>query len=170
MNQQQKYYAYDIETFPNVFSCVIQNIDTEESRVFEISSRKNDTIKFYKTLLWLSQTKKILVGYNNLGFDYPVIKYFLSFYNETLKGEETAKKLYEYANELINSKSNVTIDRRGINILQLDLMKVHHFDNKAKRVSLKILEFNMRSKNIEDLPFKPGTRIHQNELEYIRMK
>ena len=164
---QQKYYAYDIETFPNVFSCVIQNIDTGETRVFEISNRKNDAVKFYKTLLWLSQTKKILVGYNNLGFDYPVIKYFLSFYNENLTGGEIAKKLYEYANELIHSKSNVTIDRRGINILQLDLMKVHHFDNKAKRVSLKILEFNMRSKNIEDLPFKPGTKIEENDIDTL---
>lgn len=164
---QQKYYAYDIETFPNVFSCVIQNIDTGDTRVFEISSRKNDSVKFYKTLLWLSQSKKILVGYNNLGFDYPVIKYFLSFYNENLKGEEIVKKLYEYANTLITNKTNSFDIKSPFHISQLDLMKVHHFDNKAKRVSLKILEFNMRSKNIEDLPFKPGTTIKDDQIDTL---
>ena len=164
---QQKYYAYDIETFPNVFSCVIQNIDTSEIRVFEISSRKNDTIKFYKTLLWLSQAKKTLVGYNNLGFDYPVIKYFLSFYNENLDPQDIAKKLYEYANEIIRSKTNIPYDKRGVQILQLDLLKVHHFDNKAKRVSLKILEFNMKSQNIEDLPFNPGTTLKDEQIDTL---
>ncbi|MEA3353674.1 MAG: hypothetical protein U9Q33_07665 [Campylobacterota bacterium] len=167
MNQESKYYAYDIETFPNVFSCVIQNIDTGDVRVFEVSSSKNDAIKFYKTLQWLSTSKKILVGYNNLGFDYPVLKYFISLYSQNLDGETLANKLYKYANDLIKDRSTVSNIKSHIHISQLDLMKLHHFDNKAKMVSLKILEFNMRSQNIEDLPFKPGTTIEENQIDTL---
>jgi len=164
---QQKYYAYDIETFPNVFSCTIQNIETNTIRVFEISTRKNESVKFYKTLLWLSQSQKTLVGYNNLGFDYPVIRYFSSIFNKNLDGEIIAKKLYEYANSIIKDRANIIYEKKSISILQLDLMKVHHFDNKAKRVSLKVLEFNMRSQNIEDLPFNPGTKLKEQDIDTL---
>lgn len=167
MNQESKYYAYDIETFPNVFSVVIQNITTSDVRVFEISTRKNESERLYKTLQWLSRSKKILVGYNNLGFDYPVLKYFISIFALKLSGEEIAKKIYEYANELIKNRNSYNDIKSPFHISQLDLMKVHHFDNKAKMVSLKILEFNMRSKNIEDLPYKPGTVLQENQIDTL---
>ena len=56
-----KYYIYDVETFPNIFTCVIQNTQSKELRVFEISSRVNDLSKFLKTLEWLSENEKILI-------------------------------------------------------------------------------------------------------------
>ena len=37
---------------------------------------------------------------------------------------------------------------------QLDLFLIHHFDNRARSTSLKVLEFNMRADNISDLPFR----------------
>ncbi|MEA3554121.1 MAG: hypothetical protein U9R39_06965 [Campylobacterota bacterium] len=138
--------------------------------MFEISSRVNDTVKFYKTLLWLSKVQKIMVGYNNLGFDYPVLQHFISLYSQNLDGEALAFELYKYANEIIKNRSAHTYssnNKKSIHISQLDLMKLHHFDNKAKMVSLKTLEFNMRSQNIEDLPFKPGTTIDQNQIDTL---
>ena len=47
---------------------------------------------------------------------------------------------------------------------QVDLYKIHHFDNDARRTSLKKLEFNMRSKTIQDLPYKPGTILTKDEI------
>ncbi len=35
---------------------------------------------------------------------------------------------------------------------QIDLFKIHHFDNKNRRVSLKRLEFEMDLENIEEMP------------------
>ena len=167
MNQESKYYAYDIETFPNVFSIVIQNITTSDVRVFEISTRKNESERFFKTLQWLSRSKKILVGYNNLGFDYPVLKYFISIFALKLSGEEITNKIYTYANELIKNRNSYNDIKSPFHISQLDLLKLHHFDNKAKMVSLKILEFNMRSQNIEDLPYKPGTTLKNDEIDTL---
>jgi len=51
---------------------------------------------------------------------------------------------------------------------QIDLYKIHHFDNKARATSLKVLEFNMRSDNIEDLPFPVGTTLTQEQIEVLK--
>jgi len=53
-------------------------------------------------------------------------------------------------------------------INQIDLFKIHHFDNNARSTSLKALEFNMRSKTIQDLPFKPGTILDQDQILTLR--
>jgi hypothetical protein len=164
---QNRYYAYDIETFPHVFTCVIQNIETSELKVFEISARKNDKELFFKTLEWLAKSEKILVGYNNLYFDYPVLKHFISISKQNLDGQSLANSIYKYAHELIKNNTRFIDDKKSLNLQQLDLMRVHHFDNKAKMVSLKTLEFNMRSKNIEDLPFKPGTELSNEQIDTL---
>lgn len=43
-------YVYDVEVFPNVFTCTIKNSETGEYNIFEISERKNqvwDIIDFF---------------------------------------------------------------------------------------------------------------------------
>lgn len=35
-------FVYDIEVFPNVFTCTLKNTETNNYKVFEISDRKND--------------------------------------------------------------------------------------------------------------------------------
>lgn len=39
-----------------------------------------------------------------------------------------------------------------LSLQQLDLFKIHHYDNKNRRVSLKRLEFEMDLENIEEMP------------------
>jgi len=50
---------------------------------------------------------------------------------------------------------------------QVDLYKIHHFDNKAKQTSLKILEFNMREDSIMDLPYQPGTMLTSEQIDHL---
>ena len=50
---------------------------------------------------------------------------------------------------------------------QLDLFKLNHFDNKAKSTSLKMIEFNSRSPNIEDLPFPVGTYLQNEQMSTL---
>ena len=53
-------------------------------------------------------------------------------------------------------------------VTQIDLFKIHHFDNKARATSLKVLEFNMRSDSIEDLPFRVGTVLTREQVEVLK--
>ena len=45
----------------------------------------------------------------------------------------------------------------------------HHFDNKARATSLKVLEFNMRSDSIEDLPFKVGATLTRDQVDVLEL-
>ena len=50
---------------------------------------------------------------------------------------------------------------------QLDLFLIHHFDNRARSTGLKVLEFNMRSDNISDLPYPVGTMLTQDQVPVL---
>lgn len=161
-----KYYIYDLETFPNIFTCVMQNSQTKELRVFELSSRKNDLDKFIKTLEWLSKNDKILVGYNNLNFDYAVLQYIYKN-AKAYDLKELVYKTFLFADDLIKNNTIYKEDRNSIKINQLDLMKIHNFDYKATRVSLKVLEVNMCMDSIEDLNFKIGEDLKVDEFDNL---
>ncbi len=164
---ENKYYSYDLETYPNIFTCVIQNIQSKEIRVFEISSRKNDLNKLLQTLLWLNKDDKALVGYNNLNFDYPILQFIFNSNFQKQNEEKITYEIYSYANKLIKENKNYLEDKKSIIINQVDLMKVHNFDYKATMVSLKMLEINMRMENIEDLPFPPGTKLQNKDFNTL---
>lgn len=149
--------GHDTETCPDVFTAVFVHIETGQRWIFEISERHNHAAQLYQFLTALRGGYR-LVGFNNVGFDWPVLEYFMSYY-EANGGQVTAYAIYLKAQSIIDS-----VDRFGHliwqpRIAQLDLYKIHHFDNPAKATGLKVLEFNMRSHTIEDLPFPPGQPI-----------
>ena len=158
-------WIYDIETYPNCFTMAIGNVAGTESWVFEISDRRDDSKAMRKFFKKLYKNKDRMIGFNNIGFDYPVIHTFLC------NREATCDDLYSKAMEIINApeedkfKNMISAKKRFIE--QIDLYKIHHFDNKARSTSLKMLEFNMRSDNIEDLPFEPGRKLSFDEMETL---
>lgn len=70
----QVVYVYDIEVFPNLFTCSCINSESKKSGTWEISQRKNDLPELIKGFL----NKKIMwCGYSKiLNFlkDVPVMK------------------------------------------------------------------------------------------------
>ena len=171
-----KDYLYDIETYPNVFTMAIIRSNKTDGRVFEISNIKNDCISFVEYMRYLVKEKATMVGFNNIGFDYPVIHYILEKAAEAKEQgvpfNIDANSIYRKAMSVINA----TEDERFANIIrpnkmyvkQLDLYKIHHFDNKARATSLKMLEFNMKSDNIEDLPYPVGKYLTSSEIPVLK--
>ena len=158
-------FIYDSETYPNFFSIGFMNAANGERRTYEISDRRNDGADLAAFVTWASNTGATFVGFNNLGFDYPVLHHwFLNWAPGT--GPEVP---YVKAMEIINSgfedrfKHNVWPSDQVVK--QLDLFKIHHFDNVARATSLKVLEFNMRSPSVEDLPFAPGTELTDEQKD-----
>ena len=168
-------YIYDIETFPNVFSFAVMKSDGTDVKVFEISNRNNDADLLLNFLRELKVNNSRLVGFNNLGFDYPVIHWFLEkaikAKKESKRFRITANHIYKYAMKVIDSKKDgefgIRIKDEDVIIKQVDLFKINHYDNKAKMTSLKLLEFNMRLKNIEDLPFPVGKFLSDDEIDVL---
>ena len=108
-----------------------------------------------------------MVGFNNVGFDYPVLH---TLYKMKIA---TAKALYDKAQGIFESQNLENgrwahdVKVSDMIVPQIDLFRVHHFDNKARMTSLKTLEFNMRSSSVEDLPFPPGTYLRPEEIPVL---
>ncbi len=165
-------FTYDLETYPNVFTACFEHIPSGMMVEYEISDWRNDSKEIIAFCQWLADTNARCIGFNNVGFDYPVLHTLLRM------GYATADTLYQKAMQIIQSQGfggDEAPDRfmhsvkPGDRIVkQLDLYRLHHFDNKAKSTSLKMLEFNMGSKNVEDLPFPVGTRLTREQADVLK--
>ena len=172
---KQWYYIYDLETFPNCFTFGIVREDGKHLQAFEVSERINQTDRILTCLRYLRDGKHRMVGFNNLGFDYPILHMMLEDAIAAKKAGKnfqiTAKQMYRLAQSQIESFKGDgfghTIKADNQIIPQVDLFKIHHFDNKARATSLKMLEFNMRSDNIEGLPFPVGKRLTNQEIDVL---
>ena len=161
-------YVYDIETYPNVFTLAVEHAQAPLRWSFEISDWCNDSRDIVAFLQYLKDTNARMVGFNNLGFDYPVLHTLIRM------GRSDAATLYQKAQAIINSQDESDdkwthqVNPSDRYVPQIDLFKIHHFDNKARATSLKVLEFNMRSDNIEDLPFPVGTTLTQAQVPVLK--
>ncbi len=159
-----KFYTYDLETMLNCFLFTGKFFGSAEVYVFEISDRVNQRNELLQHLHFLHANGCILVGYNNLGFDYPIIHQFLQ-HPYTFE----ALTAYNMAQTIINTQrygqggNHIRFNDRMIP--QLDLMKLNHFDNPNKRTRLKDLQFAMRSESVEDLPFDFATKLTPAQMD-----
>jgi len=168
-------FIYDLETYPNIFTFTVIRSDGKFLKTFECSDRKNETEGILKCLRNLRDKKWRMVGFNNLGFDYPILHEILEEVIEAKKRGKSyqieALDVYKKAQKQIASFKGEgfgnTIPEDKWFIPQVDLYKIHHFDNKARATSLKMLEFNMKSDNIEDLPFPVGTILTDEEKDVL---
>lgn len=160
------YYVYDCETYPNVFTATFYRPSDEATWRFEISFRKNEGVELFQFLTQIRSSDGELVGFNNVGFDYPVIHELIS-----RGGHISAYELYQKADAIINGDHENRFEHlvweSDWYIPQIDLFKIHHFDNMARSTSLKMLEFNMRADSIQDLPFTPGTDLTSEEIDQL---
>jgi hypothetical protein len=149
-------YVYDIETFPDIFCAVFKNTQNNKILTFEISSRINQ----WEQLKYFLQSEDLkLIGFNNIAFDYPVLHKMLNS-NKSL----TSLEIHHIAQEIINEENSSIWYPL---IPQLDLYLIHHYNNSARRTSLKYLEFSLRWKKVQDLPFVYNAKIFVSEFDNI---
>jgi hypothetical protein len=167
--------CYDLETYPDTFTFAAVFASGKGMRVYEISDRKNDTEEMLEFMRNIATGGYRMVGFNNLGFDYPVLHYILEKSKAARKEGKTlqitASEIYSKVCKMFEqmkfNKFGTAVRSDEVMLKQVDLFKIKHFDNHAKSTSLKMLEFNMRSKNIEDLPFPVGMRLNDEQRDVL---
>ena len=167
--------VYDLESYPNCFTMTIVHASGKWLKTFEISDRKNQTDDIAKCLRYLIKENYRMVGFNNLSYDYTLIHEIIKILSKAKKdgrvGVVTANDMYaltcEIINEMKGDRPYYGIKEDEHYIKQVDLYKINHFDNKARSTSLKVLEFNMRSESVEDLPFPVGKKLSSDEIEVL---
>lgn len=155
--------VYDIETYPNCFTFYMELLNGGTSAVWEISHFRDDRQTLLQHFDYLGRSQIPMIGFNNIHFDYPVI-HFLS-----TNPSATVEQIYAKAMSIIDSNDQFahTIWANDRFAPQIDLFKIHHFDNPAKRTSLKALEINMRSQTVVDLPIPVGTMLTQEQIDKL---
>jgi hypothetical protein len=150
----EKVIIYDIETLKEYF-LVVCLIPGEPYREFKVNKDQNMLDAFinfteqYKDYYW--------VGYNNLRFDSQVVEWVIRSCHDwhELSSLEITAKIHQKATDVIDDANHDVFPEyreHDLSLKQIDLFRIHHFDNKNRRVSLKRLEFEMDLENIEEMP------------------
>jgi len=155
--------VYDIECFPNCFTLSVETLNSDFKETWEISEFRDNRVPLLEFFRWLNQTKALMIGFNNLGFDYPVIDYIYRNPNATYE------QIYNKAMTIIDSDERFghQIWVRDRFAPQLDLFKIHHMDNRAKSTTLKALQINMRSDSVVDMPVEVGTKLTKEQIKNL---
>jgi hypothetical protein len=167
--EKKNHWVMDYETICNCFVGVFVHYkDDSIKRTFVINKETNDFTRFITFLKGNVKHKEWHISYNGLAFDAQITQHILN--NESkfakLSGEDLAKELYKFAQEVIERTDKGEFQKYSPNklkIRQIDLFKMNHWDNRAKMSSLKWVQYSMDWQNVEEMPhphFEPVTDFH----------
>lgn len=98
-------YVFDVEVFPNVFTCTLKNTETGKHHVFEISERKNEV---WNIIDMFTTPGIIFCGYNNIHYDNPIINFLIDYKEQAIVASylPICDDIYRLSREIITSKDN----------------------------------------------------------------
>lgn len=156
--------VYDLECLPNVWLCCMSPLYGEGYDIYEISEFRDDRAQLMRRLNYLHQHQIAMIGFNSEAYDYSLLHLLFNDPNATYQ------QLHAKSQAIINSgygdnRWAHTIWPRDRFAPQIDLLKLHHFDNRAKTTSLKALQFAMRSMSIVESALPFDRAVTQQEIE-----
>ena len=96
--------VYDCETYPNVFTLAAEHSEYPMRWQFEISPWRNDSKAIIEFCYWIKQQGGRMVGFNNIGFDYPLLHMIVNG-----QGKVTPTQLYNKAQAIISSMDGSSV-------------------------------------------------------------
>jgi len=159
-------FPYDLESYPNVFSAVIVHAASGTEWIFEVSDRVNQSRQFLNFVRSMAQHPgNRMVGYANTQYDYPLLHALLRF------DSFTAADAYQISMGIIETpwddRFKNTVWASDMIVPQVDLFKIHHFDNVNRMTSLKQIEIALQLSHVADLPFPPGTVLTPEQIPQL---
>ena len=167
------HYIMDYETLSNCFVAVFEHYKTSERKIFVIHDLKNDLEDFIEFLHTNKDDKQWHISFNGLAFDAQVTQYILNNYQlwSNMSGCAIGEVIYAFAQETIarqNRNEWGLFAPWHMQIGQIDLFKMHHWDNLAKRTSLKWAQYGMDWENMQEMPIEHTEKIEtQQQLDMI---
>ena len=159
---------YDIEVLRNCF--LYLGIDTKSNQIIEfvIFGARNDLRALCRHL----KSLKGQIGFNNLNYDSQVCQFILNNCEMWIELEYSAdqitEEIFKFSQETIN-RENVFLKYSEYKLYckQLDLYKMHHFDNRGKVQSLKGLQCNLNFKMCLESPIDFNSSINEDQLKLL---
>ena len=169
----QSNYVMDYETILNCFVAVFEHYTEDKQEIFVIHELQDD---FDKLLTFLQHNKKHKewhISFNGLSFDSQITEYILreAAVLTPMSSEERANAIYKKAQSVIWRQGMgewSEFPEKDLSIPQIDLFKLNHWDNPAKRSSLKWIQYSMHWDNIQEMPIHHSAFIRtRKELDMI---
>jgi hypothetical protein len=164
----------DFETLSNCFIAVFESVKSEDREIFTVHKDKNEILEFITFLERNIQLQEWHVSFNGLGFDSQITEHILRNKDQLIygygDGEEIARWIYSKAQDVIgrqNRQEFLEFSLRDLQINQVDVFKLNHWDNNAKRSSLKWIQYTMDWKNIMDMPIHHTTDVTIDQIPEI---
>ena len=162
------HYVMDYETLVNCFLGVFEHYKTDETHVFTIGKLRNDLPKLLEFFEKNVDNNEFHISFNGLGFDSQVTEFIIRNREQLLEldGETAARAIYKKAQDCINRQEKEEWQQWApweLHVKQIDVFKLNHWDNAAKRSSLKWIQCSMRWHNVQDMPIHHTTEINTVE-------
>jgi hypothetical protein len=158
------HWVMDYETLSNCFIAVFQHYSTKHTKIFICSRLHNDVIAYINFLEQCIQYNQWHISFNGIAFDAQISHYVL--HNKVkfigMTGEQFAREMSAYAQKTIekaNRKEFSDYPLWKMQIQQIDLFKLNHWDNPAKSSSLKWIQYSMDWNNVKEMPIHHTTEI-----------
>ena len=166
------HWVMDYETLSNCFIAVFEDIKSEDKEIFVIHESRNDLDVFLNFLDTNIVQDEWHVSFNGLSFDSQITEYILHNADQLkiMTGEEVANFIYGKAQEVIRRQNEgefLEFSPNNLQIRQVDVFKLNHWDNPAKRSSLKWIQYSMDWHNIIDMPIHHSTDIKASQIDSI---
>jgi hypothetical protein len=166
------HWVHDYETLSNCFIGVFEDVKSEHQEIFICHKSKNDIVSLLTFLHKNIELNEWHVSFNGLAFDSQITEHIIRNSSTLLfmDGDKIAKWIYQKAQETIersNSGEFALFSPKDLNIRQIDVFKLNHWDNPAKRSSLKWIQYTMDWKNIIDMPIHHTTEIEEDQIPEI---
>ena len=140
--------VYDIEVFPNVFSCTVKNTETGATHQWEISNRKND---IQQILNKFRESDKLFCGYNCIHYDNVIINFLLDHEKSVLNAsrDRILRNIHKLSDIIINGDIKEWEKwKYADNFATLDLLTMLY--SSKLRAGLKEMQVTMRYSNVEE--------------------
>ena len=167
------HYVMDYETLSNCFIGVFEHYKTEERKIFCCCETRNDIVDFYKFLKSNIDKNEWHISFNGIAFDAQITTFLIKNKSNFIKrdGVYIAEKVYGKAQDCIQRQTNKEFQEwseKQFPIKQIDVFKLNHWDNPAKRSSLKWIQCSMDWHNVQDMPIHHTTKIKtEDEIKEI---
>jgi len=168
----RRHWVMDYETLSNCFIAVFEDVKSEDREIFVIHESRNDLDVFLNFLDTNIVQDEWHVSFNGLGFDSQITEHILRNAEHLMEmdGDVIATFLYDKAQDVIcrsNETQFLEFSPRDLQIRQVDVFKLNHWDNPAKRSSLKWIQYTMDWHNIIDMPIHHSSHITAQQIPSI---
>lgn len=163
-------FVYDIEVFPNLFTCSCINSESKKSGTWEISNQKNELPDIIKAFL----NKKIYwATFNGKHYDDPIINYLIMNYESLIRIPvwKITDEIKKFSDLIIKSGDNKfdswTKYKYANKFKSFDLLTMMF--SKKLRCSLKALEVTMQYPKVQEYEGDFDKPVPNSDIEKVKL-